>query len=139
MISTQQKISGSQFFNKSKEFNMKIAKNYKPSFHSLFLIGTGIVVLSLFLMFFIHGSFLFLFFAGVYLANWSGKQEELIKWNKGICKDTGTPWEFSERLEYTETADYRFYAGSGETYRVFYAGIDLRYYDEYKGKTEFEI
>lgn len=107
------------------------------TYKKLVLIGSISLVLSIVLAIMFHGQFLFLALASLYLANWSGHQEQLKEWNHGICKDTGTPWEFLSYEEYTETIDYSFYAGSGESYRTLLVSAHPIYGEEYKGTEEF--
>ena len=100
----------------------------------IFLIGTLLMIIFVVFAFvFNHGIWLIFALGAMALANWSGSQEHKKKWNHGVCKETKSPWEFKEVIEYTETIDYCF---TSDKYSLLIPPHDFKR-SEYKGKNNF--
>lgn len=94
---------------------MKITKKFTTKKKIITLITLSVISFIVFglAIYYSWNPWLFLtFLSGIGFGNWSGSINEADKWNKGVCRASGKPWEFSESEMFSdESMTYCFDSG----------------------------
>lgn len=108
-------------------------KNKNKVFNVITLFSVTLLIVSIILAELINVNFLFITLIGLFLINYIGHIEQMSKWNHGICKETGIPWEFIECVEYIETKDWVFYSKVNNINETLFISPCSIIHKEYKG------